>query len=83
DTVANGVDLQRFAPWPPEAARAARRQWVEREDALALGSNAGTADYKGWLDLVEALARLEPHERAQVRVLLAGKPPSAEASARV
>lgn len=83
DTVPNGVDLQRFAPWPPEAARAARRQWVERDDALALGSNAGTADYKGWLDLVEALALLEPHERAQVRVLLAGKPPSAEASARV
>ncbi len=68
DVVHNGVDLAHFQPAasaPPDAAA-----------PLVLGSNAGTAGYKGWQFLVQALALLSPEERAQVRVVIAGRPPT-------
>jgi glycosyltransferase involved in cell wall biosynthesis len=87
-TVRNGIDTAHFAPVADELARAERARWLgEAAHAspppLLLGSNAGTADYKGWMDLVEALARLQPAERAQIQVLLCGKPPSEAQRARI
>lgn len=85
DVVPNGVDLEHYRPWPDDACRRARQQWLGegRDDVLLLGSNAGTAPYKGWMDLVEALALLPAHARARVHVLLAGEPPAADALARI
>lgn len=76
DTVHNGIDIAHYAPWPSDAAAAERRRRVGESPALVLGSNAGTALYKGWMDLVEALALLPGPLRAQVQVLVAGKPPA-------
>lgn len=82
-TVHNGIDVELYAPWPAELAAAQRRQWIGDPSALLLGSNAGTAAYKGWMDLVEGVALLPPELRTQVQVLIAGKPPEAEARRRV
>jgi L-malate glycosyltransferase len=84
-TVRNGVDIVRFAPWPPsrdDEVAALRRQYAG-DAALLLGSNAGTAEHKGWMDLLDAIASLPPPRRAQVAVLLCGKPPSPEQTARI
>ncbi|MHA6205791.1 glycosyltransferase family 4 protein [Dyella soli] len=78
DTVHNGVDVEHWAPWPAEDARAERRRWSGGDEGvLLLGSNAGTASYKGWMDLLEALASLPPATRERVRVVIAGVPPTA------
>jgi L-malate glycosyltransferase len=74
-TVHNGVDVAYYAPWPASDAAAARARWGVDEQVLLLGSNAGTAEYKGWMDLVEALPLLPEAARSQVRVILAGQPP--------
>jgi glycosyltransferase involved in cell wall biosynthesis len=83
DTVHNGVDIDHFAPrtWPD--GQPERRQWTGTSTALLLGSSAGTAAYKGWMDLVEALASLPAAARTQVHVLVAGKPPTAEQVQRI
>lgn len=88
--VPNGVDTERFTPWSAEDAMAARRSWFaddpgpgQPEAPLVLGSVAGTAAFKGWMDLVEALALLAPDERAACRVLLCGRDPSARDRARI
>lgn len=72
-TIRNGVDIGHYQPWPDDATAAERARHCERTQLL-IGSNAGTADHKGWMDLIEALATLSPDLRAQVRVLLCGKP---------
>jgi L-malate glycosyltransferase len=77
-TVHNGVDIEHFLPMPADEALRHRQRWVGDRAVLLLGSNAGTADYKGWMDLVEALADLPPATRAQVHLLVAGRLPSAE-----
>ncbi len=82
-TVHNGVDIAHFSPWPDAQAAAERRRWVGEEAVLLLGSNAGTASYKGWMDLIEALALLPPHLRTQVHLLIAGRAPDAAAQQRV
>lgn len=46
-------------------------------DMLVLGSQAGTADYKGWLDMVAAVAQLDDDVRARIRIVLAGALPNA------
>jgi len=82
-TVHNGVDIEHFSPWPASAASAQRQRWVGERPVLLLGSNAGTAMYKGWMDLVEGLALLPPEQRAQVHLLIAGKPPQAVSQQRI
>ncbi|KRG69341.1 glycosyltransferase family 4 protein [Pseudoxanthomonas dokdonensis] len=76
-TIHNGVDVDHFRPWAAQDAAQARRQWLPSDNCLVLGSNAGTADYKGWTDLAAGLALLDTSERARFRVLIAGKPPDA------
>ena len=84
-TVRNGVDIARFAPWPQarEGEIAERRRQYAGDAALLLGSNAGTAEHKGWMDLLEAVAALPPASRAQVAVLLCGHRPSPERIQRI
>jgi L-malate glycosyltransferase len=82
-TVHNGVDIEHFSPWPAVAASTQRQGWVGDRPVLLLGSNAGTATYKGWMDLVEALALLPLEQRAQVHLLMAGKPPEAASQQRI
>lgn len=84
DTVHNGIDIDRYAPWSDIDARAARAALFGDEDgALVLGSNAGTAEYKGWMDLIEALALLPDDQRVRIRVVIAGKPPTDDALQRI
>lgn len=74
--VRNGVDIVHFAPVPAAEAAASRRALFDGVDLL-LASCAGTAAYKGWLDLARALALLPATDRARVGVLVCGKPPDA------
>lgn len=46
-------------------------------DVLVFGSQAGTADYKGWLHMVQAVARLDEPVRSRIRIVLAGALPNA------
>lgn len=85
-TVRNGIDTARFAPLSAEASVEERTRWLgdaASNAPLLLGSNAGTAEYKGWMDLIEALATLPDAERTTIQVLLCGKPPSEAQRARI
>lgn len=84
-TVRNGVDVDRFRPASPEASAEARRRWLPASHAgrLVIGSNAGTADYKSWLDMVEGVSLLPPALRDKVVVMVAGEPPSKRQRDRV
>ena len=81
-TIRNGVDIAHYAPWVSADTRDERDRWCGRDDLL-LGSNAGTAAHKGWMDLVEAVATLPADRRVRVHVLLCGKPPTTEQTARI
>lgn len=81
-TVRNGVDTGYFHPWPADAAAVERARHAG-DATLLLGSNAGTADHKGWMDLIEAIATLDDGAKRQVRLLLCGKPLSPAQSARL
>lgn len=83
DTVHNGVDIDHFAPRTSPDENPERRRWAGDSQVLLLGSSAGTAAYKGWMNLVEALRSLPAAARAQVHVLIAGKPPTAEQIRRI
>lgn len=80
-TVHNGVDIRHFRPRSVDAV-AARMRHADGA-TLLLGSNAGTADHKGWMDLIEAIATLPADVQRHVRVLLCGKPISAEQQKRL
>lgn len=78
-TIPNGVDTDRYMPGESDASRALRCAWVGSEAQgrkLILGSNAGTDDYKGWMDMVAAVASLPADLGARIHVVLAGKLPS-------
>ncbi|PQZ62122.1 glycosyl transferase family 1 [Achromobacter sp. MYb9] len=75
--VHNGVDTTQFRPASArdaEQARAALLPAAMRR-RLVVGSNAGTASYKNWLDMVAAVSLLPDPLRDQVVVLIAGKEP--------
>jgi len=86
-TIRNGIDTAHYAPWPADAAQAERARLLGEAAhdpaALLIGSNAGTAAHKGWMDLIEALATLPDAERGRIHVALCGKPFDAEARARI
>lgn len=81
-TVHNGVDIAHFHPWPADAVATERARHADGA-TLLLGSNAGTADHKGWMDLVEAITMLDDEAKRRVRVLLCGKPLSSAQQARL
>lgn len=74
-TVHNGINIDHWSPWPTGEAAGARERWRVEGDTLLLGSNAGTAAYKGWMDLLEAVATLAPELRRRLRIVIAGVPP--------
>lgn len=76
DVVRNGVDLERYSPLPSGSGHALRQQWTQDPQALVLVSNAGTDDYKGWIDLGQAIARLPDAIRPHVHMAVAGHLPS-------
>ncbi len=87
-TVRNGIDIVHFAPASADMQDSERACWLDdiaqtTERPLLLGSNAGTADYKGWMDVVEAMATLPAALRTQIHILLCGKPPSGAQRARI
>lgn len=83
DVIRNGVDLQHFAPLPADAGRALRQQWTADPQALVLVSNAGSDDYKGWIDLAQAIALLPEDIRPHVHMAVAGHLPDARQRAQV
>lgn len=83
ETIHNGIDVCHFHPWESTRSQAARNNFCPDDDVLIVGSNAGTAAYKGWLSLVDAVSRLEEEERRRLRILVMGKLPSREQHAGV
>lgn len=78
--IANGVCGQRFQPYSTNQAQTARQALLGSRAAdcrLLVGSNAGTNDYKGWMDMVQGLAVLGEQAKG-VYVALAGAYPNAE-----
>ncbi|MDH0682755.1 glycosyltransferase [Achromobacter animicus] len=75
-TVFNGVDTLHFQPMADDHKRAFRRQYFGNELAgrIVVGSNAGTGDYKSWMDMVRAIARLPQNARERFHVAVAGAP---------
>ncbi|MGH8055497.1 MAG: glycosyltransferase family 4 protein [Stenotrophomonas sp.] len=82
-TVYNGVDTMLFAPLDDGQAKDLRAQLSAATDTLLIGSSAGTGNYKGWTDLVDALNLLDAQERRRVHVVIAGIPPTAKQLAQV
>lgn len=83
--VHNGVDTDQYQPASREdvvRARAALLPAAMR-NRFVIGSNAGTASYKNWMDMVSAVSLLPDHERGQVVILIAGKLPDDEQRQRV
>lgn len=83
--VRNGVDTAHYRPAAPDEAARAREALLPPalRDRLVVGSHAGTASYKNWLDMVAAVALLPPDQRGQIAVLIAGLPPAAADLRRV
>lgn len=77
--VRNGIDTRHYRPVMPAEAARAREQLLPPalRGRLVVGSHAGTASYKNWLDMVAAAAALPEPLRRQVAVLIAGQPPTA------
>lgn len=76
-TVKNGVDVDYFTPATPAQKALARERWLPPSQigCLVVGSNAGTAAYKNWPDMLEAVAMLPGALRRRIVVLIAGEPP--------
>lgn len=88
-TIANGIDTARYDreqvqadPSARSVVRRYRNAWAAG-DGIVFGSQAGTDDYKGWMDLAHAVAALPPPLRARVRIALAGAMPSKKQRAAV
>jgi len=76
-TVRLGVDTDHFRPAVPDESRQARMELLGEipVGTLVLGSVGGTDRAKGWMTLVQALARLPQSDRDRFRLLVAGDPP--------
>lgn len=75
--VHNGVDTAQFRPASAHDSAQARAALLPAamRRRLVIGSNAGTASYKNWLDMVAAVSLLPDYLRDQVVILIAGKEP--------
>lgn len=83
-TVANGIDTRHYAPWQNvDGVSLYPLDGWQKPHALLLGSTAGTAAYKGWMDLVEALALLPASTRGRIQLLVAGRLPDASIRQRI
>jgi glycosyltransferase involved in cell wall biosynthesis len=74
--VRHGIDIDRFNPAAGIDSRdAMRREWGAKEGNLVIGSVAGTAPYKSWTTMAEALALLDDAQRRRLTIVVAGEPP--------
>ncbi|SEI58385.1 glycosyltransferase [Achromobacter sp. NFACC18-2] len=78
--VHNGVDTEKYRPACRTQSAQARARFLPPalRDRLVIGSNAGTADYKSWIDMVDAVSRLPQAQRDQIALLIAGEMPGDE-----
>jgi glycosyltransferase involved in cell wall biosynthesis len=83
--VHNGVDTAQFRPASAQDAAQARAALLPAamQRRLVIGSNAGTASYKNWLDMVTAVSLLPDYLRDQVVIMIAGKQPDDDQRQRV
>jgi len=83
--ILNGVDTAHFRPLDEAAAAMHRRTLLgaRAEGRIVLGSNAGTASYKAWLDIVRAVALLPAELADRFHIALAGEPFSASQRAEL
>lgn len=82
--IANGVDTNYYTPEPAPVSSAKRPEdRVATDGDLILGSTAGTAHYKGWMDLVEALALLPESSARRIHLVVAGNLPDATSTQRI
>ncbi|WP_424625644.1 glycosyltransferase family 4 protein [Achromobacter marplatensis] len=83
--VHNGVDTAQFRPASAQDAAQARAALLPAamQRRLVIGSNAGTASYKNWLDMVTAVSLLPDYLRDQVVIMIAGKEPDDQQRQRV
>jgi L-malate glycosyltransferase len=83
-TIRHGIDIGHFAPSAGRETRSSlRAKWGAAEDVLVIGSVAGTAQYKSWVTMAEALALLSEVERQRLLVVVAGEPPYHQQKAAV
>ncbi|HCP77839.1 MAG TPA: glycosyltransferase family 1 protein, partial [Pusillimonas sp.] len=81
----NGVDVDRFSPPTLDEVERNRAHWIgsTHSGKLVIGSNAGTAEYKRWMDMVKAVTMLPQDLRSQCVVMVAGLPPPKSMLAKV
>jgi glycosyltransferase involved in cell wall biosynthesis len=84
-TVRHGIDTDFYAPVCAEQKKAAREKLLGSDfaDKIVLGSAGGTDTEKGWLDLVQAVGSLEPHQRDRFHLIVAGDLPNQANMAQV
>ena len=84
-TIPNGVDTTYFKPLDAAEAALHRRTLLgpRAEGRIVLGSNAGTASYKAWLDIVRAMALLPANVADRFHIALAGEAFSASQRAEI
>lgn len=73
-TVHNGIDTAHFSMQNAPNVRHMRQSILGDADdtRILLGSNAGTTDYKGWIDIIRALALLDRQQIERLHIALAG-----------
>jgi glycosyltransferase involved in cell wall biosynthesis len=83
--VRNGIDIAALQPASPSERADFRQRLFGNLDpgVIVLGSIGGTDYNKGWLVLMEAIARLAPSLQQRLRVVVAGDPPQASMTERV
>jgi len=74
--VYNGVDINFFKPYDKALTLSLREKYGIKADDLVFGSVAGTALYKGWTLLLEAMAQLPTESLQGIKVIVAGDMPT-------
>lgn len=77
--------MDRFSPPTLDEVERNRAHWIgsTHSGKLVIGSNAGTAEYKRWMDMVKAVTMLPQNLRSQCVVMVAGLPPPKSKLAKV
>ena len=73
-TIHNGIDTDYFSILNSGDVRTLRQAILGpmSDSRILLGSNAGTTEYKGWIDMVRALSRLDPRQIDRLHIAVAG-----------
>lgn len=77
-TVHNGIDTDFFSTTHAGDTAGLRRSILGsvNDSRILIGSNAGTTEYKGWIDMVRALAQLDREQIARLHIAVAGPRPA-------